>query len=152
PAARYPDARALLQDLGTVRRRRSRRRRLLVGAALALAILGASFGSWKTVRGRHDQTWLGAEVLPEIRRLAPSGQIMAAEHLAMRADRALPGNPELRALWNSFAAPVTIASRPPGAKVFWRESGGTGSSWELLGTTPLRLFYPRGTLRLRLEL
>jgi tRNA A-37 threonylcarbamoyl transferase component Bud32 len=152
PAARYPDAQALLQDLGTVRRRRSRRSRLLVGAALALSILGATFGAWKMVRGRQDQTWLRAEVLPEIRRLADSGQLMAAQRLAMKADRVLPGNTELRATWRIFTWPVTIASRPPGAKVFWRESSQEDARWELLGTTPLELLYPMQTVRLRLEL
>jgi eukaryotic-like serine/threonine-protein kinase len=152
PAARYPDARALLQDLGTVSRRRSRRSRLLVGAGLVLLILGTTFGAWKTVRGRQDQTWLRAEVLPEIRRLADSGQLMAAQRLALKADRVLPGNPELRSTWGTFATPVTIASQPQGAKVFWRESVGRGPSWELLGTTPLELPYPRATVLLRLEL
>jgi eukaryotic-like serine/threonine-protein kinase len=152
PAARYPDARALLQDLGTVRRRRSRRSRLLVGGALALSILGATFAAWRMVRAPQDQTWLRAEVLPEIRRLAESGQLMAAQRLAMKADRVLPGNPELRAVWGTFTWPVTISSRPPGAKVFWRESSRTDARWELLGTTPLRLLYPKATFRIRLEL
>ncbi|HET9156086.1 MAG TPA: SUMF1/EgtB/PvdO family nonheme iron enzyme, partial [Myxococcaceae bacterium] len=152
PATRYPDARALLQDLGAVRRRRSRRTRLLVGAALALSILGTTFGGWKMARGRQDRTWLRAEVIPEIHRLVESGQLMAAQRLALKADRVLPGDPELRAAWRTFAAPVTIASRPPGAKVFWRESAGQEASWDLLGTTPLPLLYPRATVLLRLEL
>jgi cephalosporin-C deacetylase-like acetyl esterase/tRNA A-37 threonylcarbamoyl transferase component Bud32 len=152
PGARYPDARALLQDLGTIHRRRSRRSRFLVGAALALSILGATFAAWKMVRGRHDQTWLRMEVLPEIRRLVESGQIMAAQRLALKAYRLLPQDPELRATWGTFTALVTIASRPPGAKVFWRESAGREPGWELLGTTPLKLPYPRSTVLLRLEL
>ena len=151
PAARYPDARALLQDLGTIRRRRSRRTRLVVGAAVAFAILAGTIGASKLVRGRQDQTWLRAEVLPEIRRLADSGQLMAAQRLAMKADRVLPGNPELLATWRTFSWPVTIASRPPGATVFWRESS-PDARWELLGTTPLHLLYPMRTVRLRLEL
>ncbi|HEY1418409.1 MAG TPA: SUMF1/EgtB/PvdO family nonheme iron enzyme, partial [Myxococcaceae bacterium] len=153
PAARYPNARALLQDLGAVRLRRSRRSRLLVGVALALPILAAIVGAWKMVGGRHDQAWLRAEVLPEIRRLADSGQVMAAQRLAMKADRVLPGNPELYATWRTFTWPwkVTIASRPPGAKVFLRESS-PDARWELLGTTPLPLRYPVRGVRLRLEL
>jgi hypothetical protein len=152
PEARYPDARALLQDLGMVRPRRSRRSRLLLGAALALSILGATFGAWKLVRGRQDQAWLRAEVLPEIHRLADSGQFMAAQRLAVKANRVLPGNPELRAIWKTFTWRVTIASRPAGAKVFWREYAGSDQRWELLGTTPLDLPYPMGTFRLRFEL
>jgi tRNA A-37 threonylcarbamoyl transferase component Bud32 len=152
PAARYPDARALLQDLGTVRRRRSRRSRLLGGVALAFSILAAIVGVWRVVRGHHDQTWLRAEVLPEIRRLADSGQLMAAQRLAMEADATVPGNAELHAAWRAFGRSLTIASDPPGAKVFWSEHGGRDARWERLGTTPLQLLYPRVTFRLRLEL
>jgi formylglycine-generating enzyme required for sulfatase activity/tRNA A-37 threonylcarbamoyl transferase component Bud32 len=152
PGARYPDAGALMQDLGTVRRQRSRRSRLLVGVALALSIFGVAFAGGRMAHGRQDQTWLRAEVLPEIRRLVDSGQVMAAHRLALKANRVLPEDPELRAAWGRFATPVTIDSRPPGAKVFWREPGGRDPSWELLGATPLRIPYPRATLLLRLEL
>ena len=153
PSDRYPDAVALLAD-AVVRPTGTRRVRMLVGLGLVLTGIAVVAGLWRigAFGARHDQTWLRAEVIPELHRLVNANQLAEAQRLAMRAEAAVPGNAELRAAWGSFTRPLSITTSPSGAKVFWREYDRQDAAWEYLGTTPLQLFFPWGAHRMRFEL
>ena len=127
---------------------------MLVGLGLVLTGIAVVAGLWRigVFGARHDQTWLRAEVIPELHRLVNANQLAEAQRLAMRAEAAVPGNAELRAAWGSFTRPLSITTSPSGAKVFWREYDRQDAAWEYLGTTPLQLFFPWGAHRMRFEL
>jgi eukaryotic-like serine/threonine-protein kinase len=154
PADRYPDAVALLEELASMQSRRARRTRLLgmlgvpVGTLAGILVVSIAV----TRGGRRDERWLHAEVFPELRRLADSNQVMAAQRLAMSAEAAVPGNADLAKVWRTFAWPVTISTEPTGAKVYWRDYDQRNAAWEYLGTTPIRMLYPNVTRGLRFEL
>jgi len=154
PADRYPDAATLLEELANAESRRARRTRLLGMLGLPVGVLaGILVVSTAVVRGnRRDERWLHAEVIPELRRLAHSNQVMAAQRLAMRAEAVLPGNEELARVWWTFARPVTISTDPSGARVSWRDYDAGNAPWEHLGTTPIQMMYPIAARRLRFEL
>ncbi len=153
PSDRYPDAVALLAD-AVVRPTGTRRARLLGGLGLVLTGIAVVAGLWRIgVFGtRHDQTWIRAEVIPELHRLVTANQLAEAQRLAMRAEAVVPGNADLRAAWSSFTRSLSINTRPSGAKVFWREYDRQDAAWEYLGTTPLELLFPFGAHRMRFEL
>jgi eukaryotic-like serine/threonine-protein kinase len=153
PADRYPDAAALLEELASVQSRQARRTRLLGMLGLPVGTLaGILVISIAVVRGGRDERWLHTEVIPELRRLADSNQVTAAQRLAMRAEAVLPGNEELARVWWTFARPVTVSTEPPGATVYWRDYDDPSAPWEQLGRTPIRMMYPIAARRLRFEL
>jgi len=125
----------------------------LLGLLVAVAGLGlaAYFGGW--LGGRHDEKWLRTEVIPELHRLVDSDNFLAAQLLAMKANAALPGNPELIAVWRTFATQVTIRTAPPGARVRFRDYAVADAAWHELGVTPVTTWLPRNILfRVRFEL
>ncbi len=115
----------------------------LVAAAVALAV-AAYVGGWFGLG--HGEKWLRAEVIPELHRLVDSDNPLAAQLLAMEANAALPGNPELVAAWRTFASQVTIQTAPPGARVQFRDYAAPNAPWHDLGVTPLTTLLPKNIL------
>lgn len=127
------------------------RRTLRLGVGLALLAVAVAA---VLLANRKDERWMRTEVLPEVHRLADSDQPLAAHLVAMKADAAKPGDPQLYAAWRGFAGHVTLETDPPGARVLIRDYDGLNATWHLLGTTPLKdVWFPRdGFYRLRFEL
>ena len=153
PARRFSSANDLVQ---VVEHPAMRRRRVLVPAAVIAGVLavGAVGAAWwgGLVGARHDERWLRAEVIPELRRLVDTDQLLAAQLLATKADAEFPGNQALKDVWHSFTVVATVRSEPPGARVSWRDYQGTDPAWHPLGTTPFTTRFPRGFYRIRVEL
>jgi formylglycine-generating enzyme required for sulfatase activity/dienelactone hydrolase len=168
PADRYASGIELAQDLRQCRAlvfpesgaafapariiRQVRRPRVLVALLLFIIVACAGIG-WLVKRSR-DARWAREVALPEIRQLYDQGKYGAAAaqgafdtefKLASKAERAIPGDPELAKLWPLISYEMTLESEPPGAKVYRREYDGSDNSWEYVGTTPLKsVRQPRG--------
>lgn len=128
-----------------------RRRRLLTAVAAA-ALVAVSVGWLVGREGRARTRWAKTEALPQIERLAEDGEWDAAYTLAREAARVIPDDEALERLWPRFSFPVTIVSTPSGADVYRRNYGADAESWEHLGATPLDSFrMPRGVSQLRYE-
>lgn len=175
PAERYPSAVELAQDLRqccdllfpesgaalTPARimRAAKRPIVLVPLLLLLAAACAGIG-WLVKRAR-DARWARDVALPEIRQLydqgkygasAPQGAFATEFALATKAERAIPGDPELAKFWPLISYDMTLESNPPGAGVYRREYDGADDSWEYVGTTPLKnLRQPRGVFIWKFE-
>jgi dienelactone hydrolase len=80
----------------------------------------------------HDVT------LPEIRGLIARQEIGAAFALAVQAERDVPDDPELAALWPRISVRTSIESAPAGAEVYVKEYRKPQSEWQHLGKTPLQ--------------
>jgi formylglycine-generating enzyme required for sulfatase activity/dienelactone hydrolase/predicted Ser/Thr protein kinase len=170
PAERYADARALRDDLLTLRAdlasergrpgarpRPSRARRIAVG--LLGAILLAGFGAWWLARSARAR-WVRSEALPEltaivdrIQGLEEGRESWDAYLMSRRIDTAAPGDPLLERLRPRFTREINIASEPPGAAVHARYYDEPDAEPVFIGTTPLeKVRYPRGFTRLELTL
>jgi dienelactone hydrolase len=136
----------------------ARRRALMYGvAATALILSSVAIWSWQRAASARVAR---QQLLPEIERLAadipwtgegPNG--WTAYPLAIRAERAIPGDPMLPRLWNAIASPVDIRSEPPGARVLAKPYGQPDAAWTSFGQTPLaESRFPKGFSRIRLEL
>jgi len=121
--------------------------------AIGLAVLIAlAFVVIRSVDRSNKKTWARQEALPEIERLAESGEYGAAYELALRAEQFLPDDPVLADLWPSISKRVTINSEPPGANVYRKAYATPQAEWEFLGQTPLdRIRIPNVFPRLKLE-
>ncbi len=131
---------------------RRRRHAFFAGAGLVLLACVALLAF--LLANRKDEKWLRTQILPELRRLSDTDQPLAAHLLALKANAARPGDPELAAAWRNFAGRASISSEPPGARVSIRNYDGTEQTWHDLGTTPLKdVWFPKdGFYRLRFEL
>lgn len=61
----------------------------------------------------------------------------AAYDMALEAEKYLPDDSVLLALWPKVATTLNINSNPPGAEVWWKDYDKPESEWRMLGITPL---------------
>ncbi len=123
--------------------REVRRPRLLVPILLA-AILIVAGAVW-VVRHSRDVRWARDVAVPEISQLADQGEFAAAYVLATRAEKLIPGDPQLEKLWPVISYQISLDSAPLGADVYRRSYDDANAPWVLVGRTPLEnLRQPRG--------
>ncbi len=130
-----------------------RRTRALVAAGAVTLLACVALAAF-LLANRKDEKWLRTQILPELHRLSDTDQPLAAHLLAMKANAARPGDPELAAAWRNFAGRASVFSEPAGARVSIRDYDGADPTWHDLGTTPLKdVWFPKdGFYRLRFEL
>jgi len=153
PDDRYSSAAGMRDELERIRRPRggaspvaSLRRPAVLLPLVAALPLAAGVGTWAWVRAARVRQAREVE-LPEISRLIDKNQPVAAIRQARRAERYIPQEIErIRRDW----LPVSVETTPAGAAVFARDYLGGDSSWEALGTSPLRLRVPFGYYRWRI--
>jgi TolB-like protein len=104
------------------------------GALALLALAGAL--TW-TLQQRNKERWAREEALPQLEALIATDDYTAAFDLAGRIQAVVPNDPRLKTLEPSFAAPITLDSEPPAAKVYYRPYASKESDWRLIGETPL---------------
>ena len=123
---------------------------LLPGAAVA-AVLAIVVAGWWLV-GSSRSTRIAGEALPEIDRLIGQDDYIAAFALARRTQAELgEGDPALARVWPLVSVAASIMTEPPGATVAMKPYADSTGEWQPLGTTPLKVTLPRGSVKLRIE-
>jgi eukaryotic-like serine/threonine-protein kinase len=170
PGARYASAADMLRDLrdwDEGRRgagaglsglrpiaRRLRRPAVAIPAGVAALALVA-VAAWGGQR-RADVRWARDVALPEIERLIEENDVwrnlVAPYRLAERAERHIPGDPRLAALFARMSLEVDVRTDPPGAGVWVKEYEDPDADWSYLGVSPLeQVRVPIGIFRWKLE-
>jgi dienelactone hydrolase len=137
PAVRYPSGRELAADLAEYRRPAktpvfTMRARLLTAAVVVASVASAGWMYYRWSRAR----WARNEALPKIEGFIARSDIPSAFDLTRTALRYAPDDPQLKQYWSEDAAPISLTTTPPGAKVFYRPYGQTKAAWRLVGETP----------------
>ncbi len=143
PEDRYPSAVEMRDDLAACQARRfapvsraapkARRPGIVLGVALVLAAALGALG-WYLVR--ESRVRRAREVdIPEINRLAESGNVIAALQLARETERYVPD--EVKRLRRASWAPVSVKTEPSGADVSFNAYLGADSDWQSLGRSPI---------------
>ncbi len=115
-----------------------------------LALWGVVAAGWIAATSDERRALeLQATALAELPRLAEKGEFERAHTLARQVEAVLPEDSIITALRPRFSATVEIESEPAGAVVYRRPYD--GGDWERLGSTPLAIWLPRVTSRLRYE-
>jgi formylglycine-generating enzyme required for sulfatase activity/dienelactone hydrolase/predicted Ser/Thr protein kinase len=160
PAARFASGRELRQalvavqaeiDRGAAKPRTGASRRTIIAAALAVLMIAAGALVWSRSR-ESSLRWVRDEAIPEIGRLATSGDPVAAYRLAQRALSVAPDDPALTASWDAATSEIPIDTEPQGAEVSIRALSGQDEGWIALGRTPLVAAVPMGQMRWRFAL
>jgi formylglycine-generating enzyme required for sulfatase activity/cephalosporin-C deacetylase-like acetyl esterase/predicted Ser/Thr protein kinase len=139
-------------SMRTLARRWARNR--WVWAAAALVVAALTVGAVAYARHRAGVRWARGEALPEVRRLVEGGGAnnLAAYRLALRAERHLPGDPELRQILSQVSARPVVSTEPSGATVWVKPYLEREAPWERIGETPIRdVRLPQAGMRWRLE-
>ncbi|MGW8369634.1 MAG: SUMF1/EgtB/PvdO family nonheme iron enzyme, partial [Gammaproteobacteria bacterium] len=119
---------------------------LFIGALLGSGIV------WITSRN-PDERWLHDSALPELEAAVEAGLDEKSYEIARRIEERTPETEALLRLWPKFTNQYSIASDPPGARVYRRAYDAVDAAWEDLGTTPIAdLHLPRNLSVLRFEL
>ncbi len=163
---RYRDAGEMAEDLRrylngrVIRARRPgvagsviklvRRRPATVALGAAVVVLGVLAA---TIAWTHYSTrWAQQYAMAEIDQLIDQDEFYTAFLLAERVQRYIPENPLLLSRWPQMSRECTIATDPPGAKVFISPYRDRRPGWKFLGLSPVRQArIPYGTYRWRLE-
>jgi serine/threonine-protein kinase len=128
------------------------RRRALIGAAAAVALLLLAGAGWRGFQLWSKARWARDVAGPEIMRLAQAGEFPAAFALAKEVEQQLGADPRLEPMWRGISAPVSLVTEPAGATVSYKPYADVDGEWRALGTSPLdgeRV--PLGVLRWRVE-
>ena len=154
PEDRYPDARALAEDLAALRTPTTivapvrTRRWATIAVVGGLAVAAAVAIGWVWVRESRVR-WVRGTALPEIERLSREGDFDGAFRLARQAREIAPDDPQLRQLWTNIAYTVSVTTDPSGAEVAVKGYSST-RDWIPIGTTPFRdAEVPNGLVRWR---
>ena len=120
-----------------------------VPATILLVLLMAG-GTW-FYRRSEQRHWAREQGIPEINRLIQNTPL-AAFLVLQKAQKILPGDPQLATIAKSLTRRVSIQSSPPGATVEIQDYGSANSAWLSLGATPLsRVLIPDGYFRWRVS-
>jgi eukaryotic-like serine/threonine-protein kinase len=152
PAKRPPSASDVARELSALADRlvtpppRSWLRSAYAIPAIVLLLLLFGGGVWLYQRSQQRQ-WAQGQAIPEINRLARDTPL-AAFLVLQKAEKILPGDPQLAAIAKSLTRRVAIQSSPPGATVQMQDYRSPKGAWLTLGATPLSgVLIPDGYFR-----
>jgi formylglycine-generating enzyme required for sulfatase activity/dienelactone hydrolase len=89
--------------------------------------------------------WARDVAIPQIERFIADDNYLAAVDLAREAEKRIPNDARLAALWPEMSQVLSFETDPPGAEVFFKKYAAPDSEWRHLGTTPLtKITVPQG--------
>jgi len=155
PAKRPQSASEVARELSAIADRitsppRLRLRPVFMVPAIILLVLLAAGGVWLYQRS-EQRHWAREQAIPEIGRLT-QGTPLAAFLVWQKAEKILPGDPQLASIAKSLTRRVSIQSSPPGATVEIQDYRSANGAWLGLGATPLTgVLIPDGYFRWRVS-
>ncbi len=161
-AKRYQTASEMSRDLSTflaklsapelpAANQKMRQSRLYAVPAGFLLLVVAASGAWYYQRS-EKRHWAREEAIPEIAKLKAEDKALAAFLLLQKAERYLPGDPQLTKIAEEITATVSLGSTPPGASVDIQDYLSPDSAWYSLGVTPLtKIKIPSGYFRWKIS-
>ena len=138
--------------------KRFRRPAVAIPSAIAFIAI-AAFAGWFFPRQAKIR-WARNELLPQIAQLAQNIPIFYLDtlscqkifQLAVEAEKSIPNDPKIAEIFGNFSTRLSVATAPPGARVFIKGYQAPEREWEYLGLSPIEnLRVPIQFLRLKME-
>jgi len=105
--------------------------------ALAVLLLASGVAGWRVYQRSARRDWATHEAPAEVAQLTGERKFGDAFRVAEVAERLVPQNPALAALWPRMSRAVTVITAPPGADIYVREYADQTSAWRFLGRSPI---------------
>ncbi len=141
PAKRPQSAAEVALELSAIADRitappRLRLRPVFAIPAIVLLVLLVAGGVWLYKRS-EQRHWAREQAIPEINRLTDAHTPLAAFLVWQKAEKILPGDPQLASIAKELTYRASIQSSPPGATVEIQDYISANGAWLSLGATPL---------------
>lgn len=121
-----------------------------ISSAISIGLL-LMLGVWFYLRS-EKRHWAHETAIQGIAHLNAANQHLAAYLLLEKAEKYLPGDPQLAQIAAEDTNPVSITSSPSGATVEIQDYSSTDNAWHSLGMTPLQeIRIPKGYFRWRVS-
>jgi serine/threonine protein kinase/dienelactone hydrolase len=118
-----------------------------VALVAALLLVAAVAGIWLYSLG-SERRWARDKAIPQMDSLIAARKSLAAFLILEKAEKALPGDSQLKQFADANTETIDIASDPAGAQVEVQDYLTPDSVWRVLGKTPLNgVRIPRGYFR-----
>lgn len=113
-----------------------------------LVLLGAGLFLGWYLRRDARMRWARETAIPEIARLASTGEDAAAFTLARQVERLDPKDPAMQKLWPEVSLEISVHSEPEGAEIYMKTYREVDGPWEYAGHSPIEhIRVPFGLLR-----
>jgi eukaryotic-like serine/threonine-protein kinase len=123
-------------DSGKAAARPPLRRPVLIGA-LVLAVVGLAYLASSAIQQDRSARWAREVALPKAQQLIAKDDWAGAYEVAVEAERYVPHDPELKAVFSDASILISVTTNPSGAEVFLRPYGSASGAWESIGRTPV---------------
>jgi len=112
-----------------------RRKPLLTIVAIIVLVLLISAG-WSFHR-KNKIRWATYQALPEIERLYRESGLTESYNLALKAEKYIPENPDLKDLLVRISSSISIYTDPSGANIYIKEYTDVDGDWKSIGQSPI---------------
>ena len=112
------------------------KRPIIVGPFVLVAV-GLAWLASNAVQQNRSARWAREVALPNARQLIAKDDWAAAYAVAVEAERYIPQDPELKAVFADASILISVTTEPPGADVFLRPYASAGGPWASIGRTPI---------------
>ncbi len=113
------------------------RRRLIIVGPVLLVVAALAYLASNAIEQNRTARWAREVALPKAQRAIDKDDWAAAYALAVEAERYIPHDPELKAVFADASILMSVTTDPPGAEVVLKPYASTTDGWESLGRTPV---------------
>ena len=113
----------------------AKRPTVAIPIVIALVTTATFFGLWLQRSGKVR--WARNTVLPQIAALVEQEKFGDAYNLAVKAERYVPDDPVLEAIWPKISWLESFSTSPPGVSIYRKDYSAPNNSWKFVGRSPL---------------
>jgi serine/threonine protein kinase len=127
-------------------------RKPLVPSVAVVTILAMLAGGFWFYRRSETRRWAREDAIPEINKLYSETKSLAAFRSLLKAEKALPADPDVAKLAQTITRVTSVNSSVPGVQVEIQDYLSPDGAWMSLGTTPIaRARIPGGYFRWKIS-
>jgi len=112
------------------------KRKLFLSLAVICILILVVFSAL-SIRRNSKIKWATYQALPEIERLLKEPKMTESYNLALKAEKYIPENPELKDLFDQVSSTISIYSDPSDAEIYIKEYNNINGDWKFIGRSPI---------------
>jgi AraC-like DNA-binding protein/dienelactone hydrolase len=114
----------------------SQKRKPLLATVAAAVLVLIIYTGW-SIHRKNRIRWATYQALPEIERLLKEPRYTESYNLALKAEKYIPENTELKDLFIRVSSSISIITDPSGAEIYIKEYTDIDGDWKFIGRSPI---------------